>query len=140
MRKTKALTALSIVLLSGCNSPGGDVREWTAADHDQPRETPAQSPKAQARPSDADTNASLVELAWQKNCYQCHGPMGRGDGPQGPMVRAPDLTQSEWQARVSDQDIAAVIRNGKNKMPKFDLSDAIVSGLVQRIRAAGKKP
>lgn len=137
---TKALLILGISLLTGCTGQDGEVREWTAADHDQPKESQAQSPKAQTRPSDADEKASLIELAWQKNCLQCHGPTGRGDGPQGPMVRAPDLTRDEWQQRVSDQEMADVILKGRNKMPKFDLSDSIVQGLVQRIRSARKAP
>ena len=37
------------------------------------------------------------------------------------MVRAPDLTRADWQGRVGDEDIAQVIRNGRNSMPKFDL-------------------
>ncbi len=137
---TKTLLVLGSALFIGCTGPGGEVREWTAADHDQPKESQAQAPKPQARPSNADESASLVELAWQKNCVQCHGPIGRGDGPQGAMVKAPDLTRDEWQKSVTDQEIAAVIRNGKNKMPKFELSEAIVDGLVKRIRAVRKAP
>ena len=51
------------------------------------------------------------------------------------MVRAPDLSRPDWQEKVSDDEIATTIRNGKNKMPKFDLPDQVVAGLVQRIRA-----
>jgi cytochrome c oxidase cbb3-type subunit 3 len=51
------------------------------------------------------------------------------------MVHAPNLTQAEWQAKVTDQDIADVIRNGKNRMPRFDFPPDVVMGLVARIRA-----
>lgn len=51
------------------------------------------------------------------------------------MARAPDLSRADWQEKVTDDEIAATIRNGKNKMPKFDLPDQVVSGLVQRVRA-----
>ncbi len=54
----------------------------------------------------------------------------------GPMVRAPDLTREEWQAKTADGDIAATIKNGKGKMPKFGLPDSVIQGLVARIRAA----
>jgi cytochrome c oxidase cbb3-type subunit 3 len=50
------------------------------------------------------------------------------------MVRAPDLTRADWQARVSDEDILQVIRNGRNNMPRFDLPPAVLDGLVKRIR------
>jgi cytochrome c oxidase cbb3-type subunit 3 len=56
------------------------------------------------------------------------------------MVRAPDLTRAEWQERVSDQEIAEVIRKGRNKMPAFDLSPPIIDGLVKRIRGAHPRP
>jgi len=65
----------------------------------------------------------------------CHGERGRGDGPQGPMLRAPDLTRADWQSRVTDEDIVQTIRNGRNNMPKFDLPPAALDGLVKRIRA-----
>lgn len=77
----------------------------------------------------------LLDMAWRKNCAGCHGPAGRGDGPQGAMVRAPDLSRTDWQDKISDDEIAAMIRNGKGKMPKFDLPDQVVAGLVQRVRA-----
>ena len=63
-------------------------------------------------------------------------PHGRGEGPQGPMVRAPDLTDAAWQDRVKDEDIAETIRKGRNKMPPFDLPAQVIEGLVKRIRAS----
>jgi cytochrome c oxidase cbb3-type subunit 3 len=135
-----SLIALWLLALMGCDSPAsGEVREWTPDDHDQPSSSPAQAPQVSARPGDAELDPSLIDLAWQKNCVSCHGPRGRGDGPQGPMVRAPDLTRAEWQDRVSDQEIAEVIRKGRNKMPAFDLSAPVIDGLVKRIRAVRPK-
>lgn len=136
-----SLIALGLLAALGCDAPiEGEVREWTPADHDQPANTQAQAPQVSARPNASELDPSLIDLAWQKNCTSCHGPRGRGDGPQGPMVRAPDLTRDEWQDRVSDQEIAEVIRKGRNKMPAFDLSPPIIEGLVKRIRAARPRP
>ena len=81
-----------------------------------------------------DEAATLAELTWGTQCAQCHGATGHGDGPSGPMVKAPDLTRADWQDRVKDPEIAATIRAGKGQMPKFDLSDAVVGALVKRIR------
>jgi hypothetical protein len=53
----------------------------------------------------------------------------------GPMILAPDLTRAAWQAKATDADIAAVIQSGRNKMPRFDLPDVVVRGLVARIRS-----
>ncbi len=55
------------------------------------------------------------------------------------MLRAADLTRAEWQDRVSDAEIAEVIRKGRNKMPAFDLPPQVIQGLVLRIRAS-KRP
>jgi cytochrome c oxidase cbb3-type subunit 3 len=51
------------------------------------------------------------------------------------MVQAPDLTRADWQAKVTDGEMAATIRNGKNRMPRFDLPDPVLRGLVARIRS-----
>lgn len=130
---------LALVLLvtcglgtAACQGPS-DVREWRPEDHDQPASQPqGQGPRPKAAATDG---ADLVEVAWGRNCAPCHGARGAGDGPQGPMMRAPDLTRADWQDKATDEEIAQVIRNGRNKMPKFDLPPAVVEGIVRRIRA-----
>jgi cytochrome c oxidase cbb3-type subunit 3 len=61
--------------------------------------------------------------------------MGKGDGPQGAMFKAADLSREDWQSSVKDEQIAAAVKNGKGRMPKFDLPDDVVAGLVGRIRS-----
>jgi mono/diheme cytochrome c family protein len=111
-----------------------DLPEWKPSDHEQ-EEGEAAPGRPQAQPQPQQDAASLVELAWMRSCVNCHGERGRGDGPQGPMLRAPDLTRADWQEKVSDEEIRQVIRSGRNNMPKFDLPPAVVDGLVKRIRA-----
>jgi len=84
----------------------------------------------------ANPTLTLVEVTWRNQCATCHGPLGKGDGPQGALLRAPDLTAADWQNKATDQQIAQVILNGKNRMPKFELPRDVVAGLVARIRAA----
>ena len=119
--------------------PAADLGEWTPSDHDQPAGQAGQMPpRPQTSPtpkSPAQDGAELAELAWSRSCMPCHGERGRGDGPQGPMLRAPDLTRAEWQERVTDEDIRKTIREGRNNMPKFDLPPAALDGIVKRIRA-----
>ncbi|MBK8257351.1 MAG: cytochrome c [Polyangiaceae bacterium] len=122
--------------LAGCDGPSAEVREWSPGDHDQP---PAAAGQVTAKPATDGVDPSIIDLAWRRNCTPCHGPIGRGDGPQGPMYRAPDLTQPDWQANITDEEMAKTIRKGKNKMPAFDLPDQVVQGLVQRIRSARGK-
>ncbi|MCU0684004.1 MAG: c-type cytochrome [Polyangiaceae bacterium] len=138
--------ALALPLLApaaGCQN-GGDVREWKATDHEQPEHAaPERQPQRRGQPGQVpaqaadnpDATATLVELAWKSNCFTCHGPEGKGNGPTGALVKASDLTRPEWQAATSDEQIAEVIRKGRNKMPKFDLPPDIVVGITKRIRA-----
>ena len=130
-----ALTALlSLLVLAGCNTP---TREWTPADHDTPPGA-EQAPPPGKRPAAPDNSAQVLELAdmtWVRQCQSCHGPDGRGDGPQGRDLRAADLTKPTWQKAMGDEQIAAVIRSGRGRMPAFDLPPQLVKGLVLRIRS-----
>jgi len=78
---------------------------------------------------------AMVEVAWRNQCASCHGPTGHGDGPQGQLFKAADLAKPEWQDQAKDEDIANTIKNGKGRMPKFDLPDDVVKGLVVRVRS-----
>jgi len=140
-RRGLTCAALAACLLaSGCDRPpsADGLAEWTAADHDHAEENQRVQAGAQASatPKGAgDDKKALVDLTWRQQCASCHGPMGHGDGPTGPMVQASDLTNERWQATVTDEQIADVIRRGKGKMPKFSLPDRVVVGLVERIRS-----
>jgi len=37
------------------------------------------------------------------------------------MVNAPDITRDDLLSKITDDEIAAQIKNGKNRMPRFDL-------------------
>lgn len=134
-RPTLLWAAAFGLVVAACDPAPGDIREWTPADHDQAT-SPGQGAQVAAKPGGEGTDSTLIELAWQRNCLTCHGARGRGDGPQGPMMRPPDLTDAAWQDRVSDAQIAETIRKGRNKMPAFELPDQVIQGLVQRIRSA----
>jgi cytochrome c oxidase cbb3-type subunit 3 len=129
---------LVLVFLVACDRPPSkDVREWTPQDHDRIDETSRIGQGA--KPGQADPKA-LIEIAWQQQCSSCHGAGGKGDGPQAAMFKPADLTREEWQSKTSDAEIAAAIKNGKGRMPKFEaLDDQIVAGLVARIRSLRAK-
>jgi cytochrome c oxidase cbb3-type subunit 3 len=134
-----AVAALAALALVGCDrapSPDG-LKEWSASDHDGERKPTGAGAARQGPKSNAPGSgvAQMVDLTWRSQCQSCHGPAGRGDGPQGPMNKAADLGREDWQSKVKDEEIAATILNGKGKMPKFDLPDEIVKGLVARVRS-----
>jgi cytochrome c oxidase cbb3-type subunit 3 len=133
------LAALCAACLAACDQPpsGDSLKVWSPGDHhssdDDKLQQQQAAPGAQGAQRGGDV-AQLVEITWRQQCSGCHGTMGKGDGQLGPMVQAPDLTREEWQAKVTDADIAASIKGGKNKMPKFDLPDPVITGLVGRVR------
>jgi cytochrome c oxidase cbb3-type subunit 3 len=134
---------LAVAATVAACSEGGEIREWQPGDHDQANN---QAPQVSARAAPpgapgatGGVDPGLIDLAWRRNCEKCHGARGRGDGPEGPMVRAPDLTRPEWLEKTSDAQMLEVIRNGKNKMPGFGaaLPANVLEGLVTRIRSGG---
>jgi mono/diheme cytochrome c family protein len=135
-----ALLLVLLALLSvGCESApaAGTLAEWTPVDHhssddDKVGQEGKQAP-AVRRPAGSDV-PQLVDLAWRQQCTNCHGPLGKGDGPMGPMLQAPDLTRDELQSRLSDAEMASLIRRGKDKMPAFNLPEPVLQGLVAHIR------
>jgi mono/diheme cytochrome c family protein len=146
VRASSSLATVLAVVLSGaltaCDSApaAASLPEWTPQDHDHSDDKQNVATGAQvASPgggSKDDGTRTLVEVTWRNQCATCHGLAGHGDGPNGPMVHATDLTQNEWQSSVTDPQIAASISNGKGKMPRFDLPPNVMAGLVARIRAS----
>ena len=75
-----------------------------------------------------------------KRCASCHGKDGRAKTFKAKFNDARDLTNSQWQADVSDERIYNAITNGRGKMPAFGkkLSDAQVESLVSYVRSLKK--
>ncbi|HEY3822601.1 MAG TPA: cytochrome c [Polyangiaceae bacterium] len=135
--RSLALAALCVILW-GCESApaAGSLKEWSPGDHhsnDDDKASGQQAAQGARQPSGSDV-PQLVELTWRQQCTTCHGPMGRGDGQMGPMLHAPDLTSADLQAKVSDAEMAAIIKGGKDKMPAFNLPDPVLQAMVARIR------
>ena len=126
-----------LIFATACDrAPSVDrAGEWSPKDHDQAEMAGRQAmpPSSGTRPNNDEM---LVELTWNENCASCHGAEGHGDGPNGRLVKAPDLTRAAWQDNVTDEQIAAQIKNGKGLMPKFDIPAVVVKGLIARIRAS----
>lgn len=139
------LSALSL----GCQTAPTDLRPWKPSDHSNIGES---SGAALPRPgTNANSNAGTNQVSgepsnttpgleevtiatWRANCASCHGAMGRGDGPQAVMVTPRDLSDPEWQAATSDEQLVQSIQKGKNKMPGFNLPEQVARNLVNLVR------
>jgi hypothetical protein len=125
--------------LFGCDRPPSDLREWKPGDHKHTSEakqgseddSPQVSGSAQAPLPGLD---EVTIATWQRACATCHGQLGRGDGPQGPMVHARDLSDPAWQAATPDAQITESIIKGRGKMPAFQLPSPTVEGLLHLVR------
>jgi cytochrome c oxidase cbb3-type subunit 3 len=124
-----------ILVLAGsgaCDRPPSSdgVKEWTPADHDGEKGAGATSRQG-ARQVGAGGAPALVEITWRNQCASCHGFGGKGDGPQGAMFKPPDLTAST----SDDATLLATIKNGKGRMPKFELPDDVAEGLAVKVKS-----
>ena len=101
-----------------------------------------------AAASSAATPAELEagKKAYEKNCAQCHGEKGDGQGPAAPHLQPlpRDFTAGKFKLRTTpsgalptDADLERVIRTGMpyTSMPPWpNLTDAEVKGLVQYVK------
>jgi mono/diheme cytochrome c family protein len=83
--------------------------------------------------------ANAAQL-YAKQCASCHGKDGRARTIKGKLKHARNLTDGEWQEKVSDERIFNSINNGKEKMPAFGkkLSQEQIEALVTYVRAFKK--
>lgn len=129
-----ALLPLALLLAAACNERPADVREWRVSDHDNTESPNSGQVSADAGAPAAPGLEDVTIVAWQQNCTQCHGQLGRGDGPRGPMLKATNLSDPAWQDRVTDEQIAATIKNGRGAMPPSNLPDGTIANLVKLVR------
>lgn len=82
---------------------------------------------AQSPANDGLTSNPLFE----KNCAKCHGKTAEGRHFAGPSLK------TEKVAGTSDEELRAIIANGKGHMPKFGdkLTSAEIATLVEQIKA-----
>jgi mono/diheme cytochrome c family protein len=82
---------------------------------------------------------SAAEL-YSKNCATCHGRDGRAKTFKAKLNHARNLSDPEWQERVSDERIFNSIMNGKGKMPAYGkkLSEQEIDLLVTYVRGLKK--
>jgi mono/diheme cytochrome c family protein len=72
---------------------------------------------------------------FKAHCVVCHGADGSGDTPAGKIFKAAALTDPMVTTKSNDE-LHAVIKSGKNKMPTFKdkLTDAQIDAIIGYIR------
>ena len=89
--------------------------------------------------ADQNEQPGAAEL-FLRRCASCHGKDGDGKTFKAKFNSARNLTDSRWQAEVSDERIFNSISNGRNKMPSFGkkLSEPEINSLVVYVRGLKK--
>ena len=84
--------------------------------------------------------AQDAPATYKTKCSVCHGPDGKGGTAVGKKLGARDFASPEVQ-KQSDDQLTAIINDGKNKMPAFKKSvkPELAKDLVAFIRTFGKK-
>jgi len=87
----------------------------------------------------SESAKSAAEI-YEKSCASCHGNDGQAKGLKAKLKHARNLTDPDWQGKVTDERIFNSIANGKGKMPAFGkkLSNDEINSLVTYVRALKK--
>jgi cytochrome c6 len=77
---------------------------------------------------------------YKTKCASCHGADGKGNSALAKQLGVRDFASPDVQNETDDQ-LAGIIANGKNKMPAFgkSLKDPQIKDLVAYIRDLAKK-
>lgn len=96
----------------------------------------ARKASSEATAAAESLTAKTTAQLFAGNCASCHGKDGRAKTIKGKLKHARDLTDPEWQDRVSDERIFNAITNGKGKMPAYGkkLSEQEIEALVGHLR------
>jgi cytochrome c6 len=77
---------------------------------------------------------------YKSKCAACHGADGKGETAMGKANKLRDLGSADVQ-KQSDDELTAIISNGKGKMPAYgkSLKPEQIRDLVAYVRSLGKK-
>jgi mono/diheme cytochrome c family protein len=76
---------------------------------------------------------------YKQKCASCHGPDGKAETPAGKAMKVRSFADPAVVA-MSDDELAAVITDGKGKMPKYgaSLKPEQIKALVEYCRSLAK--
>jgi mono/diheme cytochrome c family protein len=132
-------SALLLLVSSACDAPKAPLRTWTPEDHGQPQADDSRQPMQEAVPEQGGVERAAAAL-FNVSCASCHGREGHGDGPaRPPAAQIPDFASAEFQKARTDEQLAQVIREGKNMMPPFgkQVNPQGITALIAHVRLLG---
>lgn len=104
---------------------------------------PAAGAKAGAKAGAATADPGA--LVFRTHCVRCHGPMGRGDGPDGAKLepKPTNFNDAAYMRSRTDSVLLRAIRRGKGEgaMPAWGqvLSEAEIQAVLAHVKKYAKK-
>jgi mono/diheme cytochrome c family protein len=89
-----------------------------------------------------DASADAGKIIYTKNCYDCHGKKGKGDGPKsGDLPKSPQDFSKESFQKQTDGTLFYKISEGRKPMPTFkkDLTEDQRWQVINYVRTLGVK-
>ncbi|MFQ5993007.1 MAG: c-type cytochrome [Nitrospiraceae bacterium] len=76
------------------------------------------------------------KAVYEVQCARCHGPEGRGDGPEAPFLapRPPNLVSAATSVK-SDRELLVIIETRKSHLDVTDYKDALTQQQQQDVLA-----
>lgn len=136
-----------LALAFGCS----DKKSSEPASQPEPAAPAAQAPAAPAAqaPTPATSPADEAKQTFATLCSTCHGADGKGDGPAAATLnpKPRNYTDKEWQASITDEQLAKVILEGGAAVGKSPLmppnpqlkdKPEVIAELVKIVRSFGQ--
>jgi hypothetical protein len=99
----------------------GIVVVYSVLDQNKPWVVPPEYRSLKNPLQPTESNLRAARELYRDECAQCHGSLGKGDGPEAYMHRPmpADLTDSRRMSEVTDGEIFYQISVGRRPMPPF---------------------
>lgn len=139
VRKIKLSRYLTILTITGsigllfAFTPMPQSKDWDVPDLAKNKKNPIAT-------NDASIDAG--KIIYTKNCYDCHGKKGKGDGPKSAdLPKSPQDFSKESFQKQTDGTLFYKISEGRKPMPTFkkDLSDDQRWQVINYVRTLGVK-
>jgi len=115
------------------------VIAYAAFQKDRPWVVPEEVKKLKNPLSPAESTLKVAKAIYIDQCAQCHGELGKGDGPESMMhsLAPADLTDAGHMRAITDGEIFYQISEGRKPMPSFKkrLTEEERWGLVLFVRS-----
>lgn len=134
------LAVLTHGMLVGCGGSSQESGTQSSGSQTTTETPPAQPPAdTGAVPADPIAHGQQVYAA---RCVLCHGPEGKGDGPASAALnpKPRNHTDGVYMKSRTDEDLLAVIRDGKGAMPawKSVLTEQEIQDVLKYVRTLAK--